>query len=141
MKVERLSKENWAVLAEAAHLVVFGEHKSASMDRIDFALLGLSMEGTPMGFITCREFDQDTLYWQFGGAFPDTRGTHRTFSVYQRFIDWCRGKYTRITTLIENTNTAMLKMAMKVGFRIVGIRYYRGSILVEHLLELNSEGV
>ena len=56
------------------------------------------------------------------------------------FVEWCKPRYKRITTLIENKNTVMLKMAMKVGFRVIGVRNFQGSILLEHLLEFSDAG-
>lgn len=50
--------------------------------------------------------------------------------------EFCEKDYKRITTYIENKNTPMLKFAMKIGFRITGIRNYKNEILLEHLLEL-----
>lgn len=137
IKVERFSRAEWREFSENAHFVCFGKHKPAEWDRIDFALLVVDEE-KPMGYVTCREIDAETLYWQFGGAFPGTRDTHRSFRGYQAFVDYCKPKYKRISTLIENDNLVMLKMAMKVGYRIIGVRSFKGSILLEHLLEFES---
>jgi RimJ/RimL family protein N-acetyltransferase len=130
------SREDWKAVSEAAHLVCFGERKEVSMDRIDFALV-VGENDAPSGYVTCREHDAETLYWQFGGAFPGTRSTSLSWKGYQALVDWCKTRYKRITTLIENTNIVMLKMAMKVGFRIQGVRVFKGQILVEHLLEFS----
>lgn len=135
MKIERITPENWRILSEHAHLTVFGLRKPASMDRIDFALLGIDETSTPMAYVTCRELDSKSLYWQFGGAFPGTRGTLKTYRVFQAFLDWVAPRYERVGMLIENSNLPMLKMAMKIGYRVVGIRHFHGTILLEHLLE------
>jgi hypothetical protein len=83
--------------------------------------------------------DAETLYWQFGGAFPGTIGTIHSFGCYEQFLAWCGDKYSRVTTLIANDNLVMLKMAMKVGFRIQGIRYYGGDVLLEHVVGFRKE--
>lgn len=140
MHVECIKPQDWAVLSEKAHLVCFGTQKPAHWDRIDFALMTIDETGTPMGYVTCREHDAETLYWQFGGAFPTTKGTIKSFRTYESLINYVRAMdYKRVTTLIENTNLVMLKMAMTVGFRIIGVRNYKDSILLEHLLELKGE--
>jgi hypothetical protein len=118
-------------------LIAFGKLLPPGSERIDFAMIVSNSDGVAMGYVTCREQDAETVYWQFGGAFPGTRDTLRTFQGYRAFVDACRN-YKRITTLIENTNTVMLKMAMAVGFRVVGVRAYKGSILLEHLLEFEG---
>lgn len=138
IEVVRIPKEEWGVFSEKAHLIVFGKVKPKEWDRIDFALV-VQKNDKMMGYVTCREHDAKTVYWQFGGSFPGTKDTVLTWTAYQEFVGFCKGKYDRITTIIENTNTVMLKMAMKVGFRIVGVKSYNGSVLLEHVLELQDE--
>ena len=134
MRVERFTAREWAAFSEDAHRICFEQVKPAQYDRIDFALLVVDDE-KPCGYVTVREHDPETVYWQFGGAFPGTKDTAKTFRGYQLTVDYTRERYKRITTRIENTNIPMLKMAMKVGFRIIGTRTFKGSILVELLLE------
>lgn len=138
IEVDCLPAKEWSHLSEKAHLIAFSESKPAEWDRIDFALV-VRRGQEPMGYLTCREHDAHTIYWQFGGAFPGTRESSLTFSGYKAFVAWCEKRYKRVTTLIENDNVVMLKMAMKVGFRIMGIRNYRGHILLEHLLEFKTD--
>jgi hypothetical protein len=139
VKVERISAVNWAILSENAHLTVFGKHKPANLERVDYALL-VVRDHTPLIYVTCRELDGESLYWQFGGALPGTRGSIHTLRAIQTALDWAQARYKRVTMLVENNNRAMLKMAMKVGFLVVGIRNFQGSILLEHLLEFKKEG-
>lgn len=133
--VDKFNRAEWREYSETAHAICFGTHKPADWDRFDFALVVRTAEKL-MGYITCREMDAETVYWQFGGAFPETRGTASVWKGYQAFVEFCRGKYKRIGTLIENDNAGMLKMAAKIGFKIVGVRTYAGSVLLEHCLEL-----
>ncbi len=137
--VEMYSAKDWAGLAEKAHLICFKEHKPADIDRIDFSLIVRDEKFNLCGYITCREHDAETLYWQFGGTFPGTKGSFNSWVCYEACRDWARARsYKRITTLIENENTVMLKMAMKLGFRIFGIRFYNGKVLLEHALEFST---
>lgn len=137
IEVDELPASEWKKYAETAHAVCFREHKPAEWDRIDFTLVGRKQDQL-LGFVTCREIDAHTLYFQFGGAFPGTRGTSVSWKVYQAFIAHCKPRYKRITQLVENTNVTMLKMAALLGYKIVGIRTYGGTVLLEHLLELQS---
>lgn len=136
--VTQLHPDEWNQLSEKAHLVTFNTHKPREWDRIDFALI-VQNERDMMGYLTCREHDAETIYWQFGGAFPGTRESSLTFQGYKAFVEFCKKRYKRCTTLIENDNFVMLKMAMKVGFKIVGLRLYNGAVLLEHVLEFASE--
>lgn len=136
-EVDRLTKEQWAPLSQKAHLICFGENKPAEMDRIDFALL-VKKGPQLIGYCTCRETDSDTLYWQFGGAFPGTKDSSMSLPAYLRLVWWTKQHYKRVHTLIENNNIVMLKMAMKAGFRIIGIRNFNKHILLEHAMEFDK---
>lgn len=136
--VERVSPQNWSMISEHAHLVCFGTHKPKEWDRIDYALVARDENKNLLGYVTVRELDAQTAYWQFGGAFSGAKDTIKAFRVYESFVSWASERYTRVSTYIENTNTVMMKMAMKVGYRIVGLRTFENSILLEHLLEFNG---
>lgn len=123
-------KRNWS---QDAHLVGFGEIRNPENERIDFALVALNEE-LPMGYITCRELDEQTLYWKFGASFPETKGTIKTLQICEGAAKWSLARYNRVQVFIENENVAMLKLALRVGFRITGIRNFDSKILVEHTL-------
>lgn len=134
----QLSKEEWKKYAESAHIICFNERRESSFDRIDFALLGIGHDNRPSGYITCRETDSETLYWQFGGAFPSVKGTALSYRAYEEFLNWTKSRYKRVYTLIENTNNTMLRMAGKIGFLITGIKVFDSKILLEHLMEFKN---
>lgn len=136
-EVERLTKEQWAPLSENAHIVAFNEKKAVEGERIDFALL-VKRDGKLTGYCTCKEYDAKSLYWQYGGAFPGTKETSVSLPAYMRLVWWSKQNYDRVYTLIENSNLVMLKMAMKVGFRITGVRNHHGKIYLEHSLEFEK---
>lgn len=139
MRVVRVEKEEWKVLSEKAHLIVFNENKNSENDRIDFALTVEEEESSLLlSYITCRETDSDTLYWQYGGSFPGTKGTILSYRAVQATLRYCQERYKRVFFYVENKNSAMLKMALKCGFLITGIRNYKNTILVEHLLEFRE---
>lgn len=133
--VEVLTPGEWASLSEKAHVICFNEKRYSYMDRIDFTLLGV-IDSEPVAYCTVRELDFESCYWQYGGAFPNVKDTVKSFAAYKKFADWCfENKYKRVSTYIANTNIVMLKMAFKVGFRIIGTRTFKGDILVELLNE------
>ena len=140
IEVKKLDSEEWKCLSEYAHKICFKEKRDWDFDRIDFALLCYE-GGNPMGYVTCREIDKETLYWQYGGSFDETRGTIRSWACYEKLTNFVREMgYARITTLIENTNTVMIKFAMKMGYLIQGLRYFKGHVLLENILEFNKGG-
>lgn len=129
-----MPKKEWAAFSEEAHLISFGEHKPKEWDRIDYALVA-DREDTPLLWVTCRETDESTLYWGYGGAFPSARETSLSFLGYQALVNHSKEKYSRIWTIIKNDNFVMLKFAMKVGFKVIGVRCMDGEIMLEMLWE------
>lgn len=140
VEIMQLDPDQWSVFSEDAHRASFSEFRPAYMDRIDYALLAHDPDVKgPLAYVTIRELDADSVYWQYGAAFPTiAKGIH-VVGIYQRFVDYMRESYKRITTLVENTNVAYLRLAMKVGFRIIGVRMFKGTILVELLLDFEGE--
>lgn len=132
LEVRIVDKENWSRMSENAHLAAFDKIKPVEMERIDFAILIVdSDEDRVISYATAREFDSETLYLAYGGVFRDARETSLSMKAYHLGIEWVKNHYKRITTLIENENVVMLKMAMKEDLRVRGTRYYAGLILVE----------
>ncbi len=140
MIVARLSPKEWHQYSEDAHLICFNEIRPAKMNRIDFAMTTFE-DGVPQTYMTCREVDEETLYMQYGGAFPSVQGTVKSFRGYEMMLCELSHHYKRATTLIENKNRAMLKFAMKVGFEIIGVRTFDGKIYLEHLLTFGGSRV
>jgi len=136
MKVVKISKDDWGKLSKEAHLITFGEDKKPDAERIDFTLAVESFGGVPMAYATCKELDSESLYWQYGGSFPDTKGTVHSFRAMKELLKWVKtAGYVRLGFYVENDNAPMLKLALKTGFKIMGVRYFRDSILLEHRLE------
>lgn len=135
IEVQKLSKEEWSQMAESAHLICFDENRPAFMDRIDYALLNV-VGDKPLNYCTVRELDAESVYWQYGGAFPNSKGTIHSARSYARNIKWSFEQgYKRITTYVKNTNTEMFRIQLKCGFRVIGMRYFDGDLYLELILE------
>lgn len=135
--LQLISKDDWKeYFAKEAHALVFNEVRSSDLDRIDFALILLDKD-SPVAFVTCREHDAETIYMQYGGAMPQNKKTYGVSQGYAQMVAFLSSdpKYKRIATRIGNQNTAMLRLAMSQGFRIVGVTTFNGEVLVELLLE------
>jgi hypothetical protein len=137
VKVElvKISQDRWRELESSAHLSVFGELLPPEYDRVDFALLAVEKtQNQPVAYLTARELDAESVYLKYGGAFPPIKSTVNSVFIYREMMQWLQERYRRITTLVENTNTVYLKMALTVGFRPIGIRQFKNSLLVELFL-------
>lgn len=137
MRVIKMSSSEWDKYSADAHLICFGEERPAGMNRIDFALTAIEGD-IPQAYMTCREVDSESVYMQYGGAFPSSKGTIKSFIGYTSMIAELAHRYKRASTLISNKNHAMLKFAMKVGLDIIGIRNFKGEIFLEHLIEFGG---
>lgn len=134
--MEKLGKEKWSYVSEAAHQAVFGELLKSEYDRVDFGLLAIDAEkDEPIGYLTARETDAESVYLKYGGSFPPIKGTRNSLPAYLALLNWLKVRYKRITTYVENTNVVYLKMAMHAGFRVIGIRNFKQDILLELFME------
>lgn len=134
MQITRVSLDEWRDrFANNSYTQSFGQNRDISLERIDFALIAVNEN--PVGFVTCIEMDAETIYWQFGGAFDEIKRSLMVLTYYVSFINYCKERYKRITTRVENTNISMIRMALACGFLIQGTWNNRNKIYLELCLE------
>lgn len=137
-KVVKIEEPDWnRGFSENMHRAVFAKVKPREWDRISYALIGVKDEQL-QGYVTVREHDIESVYWQFGGMLPNLQKSVDTVRCYQHLLAWQKQVSKRITTYTLNTNIAYLKLAMSQGFRIVGTRTTQGEIYVDLLLEFEK---
>jgi hypothetical protein len=129
-RIERISAERWKNLSGFAHEAVFGKKKDPLTERISYAWLVIQND-KPAAYITVLELDSDTVYWQFGGAFPWAWNSRTVTKSYDLALSAQEAISRCIATRIENNNFAMLKLALSRKFMPIGIRTYQGSVLLE----------
>lgn len=140
LEVHQMQPPQWAQFSKNAHKICFSEIREPEMDRIDYALVVIDeLKRNPVGYITARELDAKSVYWQHGGAFPNSEKTLWAYQAYLKCMKWTKERYDRVTTLVESNNVRYLKMAMAVGFRVIGVRIFKGQVLCELLLDFNKE--
>ncbi len=141
LRLTRMDMEVWRDVEPGVESMVFGESRPHGFSRADFVLV--ADLGTPeslVGYVTMLELDAATLYWQHGGSFPKYRGSIQTFRAYEEVRKWCEAEgYAQATTFILNENVAMLKMAMRLGFRIIGVKIFKGQVFCHLELKLGGE--
>lgn len=135
--VKQIPAKDWAKLSEQAHTVVFGKHKPAEWDRIDFALVTEDNSGLRT-YVTCREVSHDSLYWQYGGSFPGVRNSPSVVKDMTAMLIFVAKSYKRLNFFVENTNWPMLKLAHQFKIPVIGTRTFQNTVLLEHLLEFNG---
>lgn len=139
MKVSFIEEADWkANFSESAHLAGFKRYKDPMLEKIDFALL-IHENDEVVAYATFKELDKENLYCQFCAGLGEHRGHLNSWRAFMSGIGFISERYKRVSALVENDNFPMLKMAWKAGFRICGIRVFRGNILVEHVLEFKEQ--
>jgi len=138
IEIIRCTPDEWENFAETAHKLVFKEVRDCGIDRISFALLAANGKDA-VAYVTCRELDRDSLYWQYGGAIDEYRG-FVAVKAFSAFHEYCKSRYKRITTLVKNDNINYLHLLMKNDFRAIGIRNFKGEILLEMYWE-NADAI
>ena len=138
VEIIKVERKDWDNLSGFAHLTVFNEKRDSSFDRCDYALLAEEKD-TLIGYVTVRELDAESAYWQFGGAFPPGVKSHKIVEAHLLGVHYMSSRYKRITTLIENDNYACLKLSFHHGFKIIGCRMFGGQVLVELLNDFGGD--
>ena len=135
--VHKVPKNVWAEIATETHRLVFGEEPPATQANMDFALVAQDTDkDLYVQYVTCRELDKETVYWGYGGVFPTYKNSLMAYRAYEALTEYAqKDGYKSIFTLIENTNERMLKFALKIGYKIIGVRHVNGCTMLEHLLE------
>ena len=137
LKIERLNKQEWTKFSEDAHAAVFGKVKPAEWDRIDYAWLVVQGD-KPVSYVTVRELDHESVYWQFGGGFPWAwKSILMNMSLQLMLAEQAKVSKS-VSCRVENLNYPMLRLALKHGFLIIGTRHIKTTTLVELAKELSN---
>lgn len=135
IEVKRIEKHEWYQMAGKAHLAVFDETWDPDLERIDYALLTVDEKNSLIQYATLRELDRESVYISYGGSFPNYKGSVAALKSFQSILGWLYAHYKHVSFLTENTNFPMLKFGIKEGFRVVGIRNFKGKVMLEHFRE------
>ena len=135
-QVIKVSPEDWvAKFAESAHKIVFKENLPARRHRINYALL-VTKDEAVIGYVTVREYDDEAVYWQFGGVIPGYRASMTAVKCIEMALAWQKEHGSkRITVYVENKNLPMLRFFLAYGFLIIGTRTYSGATMVDMVKE------
>ena len=128
-----LTKSEWDKWAEDAHLIAFSEIRPAHMNRYDYAIVTqYALE--PLGYITVRELDSESVYIPYGGAFPSAKGTKRSFDSFGHMLEKLSSAGIKnIMFYVNNKNLKMINFAHGYDFFINGCRMFEGEVFVEFL--------
>lgn len=130
--VKQISRFDWHALAANAHLAVFNENWTPEKERIDFTLLTVDEDNKMIQYATIREMDWESSYIQYGGSFPDYRGSINSVKSFRAILDWLFERYINVSFFTENTNWPMLKFAIREKFSVISTRTFQNHVMLEH---------
>lgn len=133
--VSRIEPDEWKNrFSEDIHKLVFKEIKPAFADRISYALL-LTYQEEVIGYLTVRETDHETVYWQFGGLLSRFRRGMLGSRCFEAALEWQKAHSKRVMMYVQNTNLSMLKLALGYGFLVIGTRTFREFLMCDLMRE------
>jgi len=139
MIISKVPAKEWKTFSKGAMAEMFSVTNSLEWELIDFVLVGRDEKTDGLvGFITCKETAAYALYWEYGGLFPEHQGRGQVVKLIRQAIDWAKERYKLVYFLVKQDNVPMHKLALAVGFLIMGIRHINGTILVEYILEFEE---
>lgn len=112
-------------------------NQDAINPRIDFALVAFN-EGNVIAFAQLFELNAESVYIGSGGSIREHRGSFNILGFFTEGLSILSCKYKRALMTVKNTNTPMIKMALKTGFLINGTRNVNGETYLEMLLEFRK---
>ena len=124
-----ITKKEWDEYKDGYYRALFGTQRG-DLDSIDYCSLVIFRDHIA-GYVTVKELDKKTAYWQLGGVLPKFQNTVFSVKGYKDLIGWFSERYKYIRTRIVNTNTKMLRMALKAGFLIIGTVMFHNKVYVE----------
>jgi hypothetical protein len=133
LQLERVTLEDWKVIAEDAHFYCFQENRPKDLNTFDYALI-VRNDKELCAYATIIESDKESVYMQHGGAFPNIEKGVYTARAYFTILKELKNHYKRANTKIRNTNIPMLKLAFSAGFLVNGIDLSRGEVFL-HLVK------
>lgn len=126
----RFNASNWESISKDAHTAIFGEVRPDTLNRHHFVVVVFGDKKIG-GYFTCLEQDSETVYIQYGGVFPNFKESIYVLRGYAEMLKDLAVDFKRAWTRIENTNIPMLKMALKMGFVIMGTYFFNGKLFLE----------
>lgn len=137
MRVDKFTREEWLEkYAKDAHWAVFEEDFPVHNMRADFILCVVDLsKNIPIIYSTVSELTAKSVCMEWGGSFPDYRGTPYTKRAFQVMMMYFKEfGYEMVSFLTRNDNYPMLKLGFSAGFKTTGLNTNKDGIFLENTL-------
>ncbi len=134
-----MTPSEWAEISEVARAKSFGDVRPSDVDRIDFAMMLVDDYGRPAGYATGSAINAEVFHLKMGGAFPNDVGRMTMKHLYPLVHQHLRALgFGHVLTCVRSENVAVLRHAMRQGYRICGFSNFAGEPLVELSYDLGG---
>jgi len=118
----KVSKEQMGgKFIEDLHKSIFGDSIPADYFRYDSCLITQDDDNNLVSYVLIREISSETIELGWGGTSKDSRGILSKISL-DLFTQECLNHYENVTLQTCNKNLPMLRLALSLGYIVVGCR-------------------
>lgn len=116
-------------LYDALYVEIFG---GTDPTHVPAAVLVGEVKGEVIGMMSVYAHDRATVYIQASGFLPGQRHSKQALSWLLGGLEYLHQQATHILAAVEALNGPALRLALKAGFRVTGVRLAPdGALLVE----------
>jgi hypothetical protein len=131
MKLDFYNREDFFSKVNSFYQPIFKSENNAQALRFDFAITAKENDNE-YGFLTGYAKSYNTCYIGLGGVFDANRGRgFSTLKVLKEIIELLLKQYTFIEFEVKNDNKQMLKLAIAINAKIIGINCYGEELFVK----------
>jgi hypothetical protein len=141
MRTIRVEKDLWLKeFSENAHLSVFEPDVGYEPGSLDFALMTIDEEkDAPIIYTTVKDLPKKGAYIEFGGSFPDYRGSSKVLRAFIQMTDYFRVEnYKFVCFGCRNNNIPMNRLGLSAGYIPTGMLYDREKLFLEYTKEFTN---
>jgi ribosomal protein S8E len=120
VKIHKASKQEFDTVVYKTHMAVFEDKVEETFFRYDYALFTEDGNGEPISYTLCRELNEDTVEMAYGGTVKEHRGLSSKESMMM-ILNELLSTYKRAVFQTKNTNFPMLRLALSLGGKIIGV--------------------
>lgn len=144
MEVVNIDRKTWLEkYSKNAYMSVFGreDHDLQEASLFDAALMVMDEESNcPIIYTTIKQTTAKSVFIEFGGSFPDYRGTAKVKPAFEKLCAYLKEAGAEFVTLsTKNTNIAMNRLALSVGFIPSGMNFNKEGAFVDYVLSAKGE--
>jgi len=141
MKVTLFSRQEWLeYFGNDAHFSVFKESVGDTLNKSFFDAAAVVFDNTlPVIYTTVKQLSEDSVYLEFGGSFPEYRGSFKVLKAFKLLIETFKNSGALMVGFAtKNDNVAMQKLGLGAGFLPCGFHTTKSGVFIEYTLNFKE---